>query len=186
MRLGLGAQFGLGAAASLALAGALIYGAWRLQHEGDMRLVEFSAASMQTHAREDLERRGEAIALLLSEALVNPVYFNDLQAIGQVAQSVLHQPDVEYVLVFDAQGRILHDGSTDIADFGQPMRDAFGPADAPAAGPLVQVVANGGSDWVTHLCSITVAVNAFPAWTPAGAWSSSSAGFGFGKLSGAR
>ena len=41
MRLGLGAQFGLGAAASLALAGALIYGAWRLQHEGDMRLVEF-------------------------------------------------------------------------------------------------------------------------------------------------
>ena len=93
---------------------------------------------MQTQAREDLERRGEAMALLLAEALVNPVYFNDLQAIGQVAQSVLHQPDVEYVLVFDAQGRILHDGSADIADFGQPMRDAFGPAAASAPGPLVQ------------------------------------------------
>ena len=138
MRLGLGGQFGLGAAASLALAGTLIYGGWRVQHEGDNRLVQFSAESMQTQAREDLERRGEAIALLLSETLVNPVYFNDLQAIGQVAQSVLHQPDVEYVLVFDAQGRILHDGSVDIADFGQPMRDAFGPAAASAAGPLVQ------------------------------------------------
>ncbi len=138
MRWGLGVQFGLGAAASLALAALLIYGGWRAQHEGDTRLVRFSAEAMQNQGREDLERRGDAIALLLAEALVNPVYFNDLQAIGQVAQSVLHQPDVEYVLVFDAQGRILHDGSTDIADFGQPMRDAFGPAAAAADGPLVQ------------------------------------------------
>jgi diguanylate cyclase (GGDEF)-like protein len=138
MRLGLGAQFGLGAVASLAFAAALIYGGWRVQQEGDSRLVQHSAESMQSQAREDLERRGDAIALLLAEALVNPVYFSDLQSIGQVAQSVLLQPDVEYVLVFDTQGRILHDGSPDIAQFGQTMRDAFGPAAALAAGPLVQ------------------------------------------------
>ena len=55
----------------------------------------------------------------------------------------------------------------------------------PAAGPLLQVVTN--VSWsVTHLCSITLTANGSPAFAPAGAWSSSSAGFGFGNASGAR
>ena len=33
--------------------------------------------------------------------------------------------DVSYVLVFDRDGRIIHDGSGDIPTFGQPMRDPF-------------------------------------------------------------
>ena len=56
----------------------------------------------------------------------------------------------------------------------------------PEAGPLVHSVANGGLDWVTHACSSTETENGVPAAARAGATSSSSAGLGFGKASGAR
>ena len=59
------------------------------------------------------------------------------------------------------------------------------PTVTPAAGPLVHVVSN--VSWsVTHLCSTTVTANGWPACARAGACSSSSAGFGFGKSFGAR
>jgi diguanylate cyclase (GGDEF)-like protein len=72
-----------------------------------------------------LRGRGEAMANLLADALTNPLYYFDLLAVGEITRSALSQRDVAYVLVFDAKGQILHDGSRDIPDFGQPMRDAF-------------------------------------------------------------
>src|SRR5690606_20459090 len=35
----------------------------------------------------------------------------------------LRLPDVAYAIVYDADGRIIHDGSSDIATYGQPMID---------------------------------------------------------------
>ena len=59
------------------------------------------------------------------------------------------------------------------------------PTAAPTAGTLSQLVSN--VTWsVTHPCSITETVNGSPGFARAGATSSSSSGFGAGKLSGAR
>jgi hypothetical protein len=74
---------------------------------------------------ERLKRRGESTVTQLAESLTNPMYYSDLDAIGDIARAAMRQPDVTYVLVFDPQGRIVHDGSGDIPAFGQPMNDPF-------------------------------------------------------------
>ncbi|MGN6111602.1 MAG: putative bifunctional diguanylate cyclase/phosphodiesterase [Luteimonas sp.] len=72
---------------------------------------------------ERLREHGQAQAAQIADSLVNPLYYFDLDAIGVIAREVLRQPDVSYVLVYDDDGDILHDGSGDIPTYGQAMRD---------------------------------------------------------------
>ncbi|HVF36037.1 MAG TPA: hypothetical protein VND91_12005, partial [Candidatus Saccharimonadia bacterium] len=124
-RLGLAGKYFVALAVGLVLFLAFVYAGYRAQSEAYRELAEVSSQSMQAQGHEALVRRGAAITALLADALANPVYFVDLQAIGVIARSALQQPDIRYVVVFDAQGKILHDGSTDIAAFGLPMTDRF-------------------------------------------------------------
>jgi hypothetical protein len=139
MRLGgLQGRFSFAVAVGLLLLGLLLFLGWRTQEQGYAQLAGVSAGAMDQQAQRNLARRGQAIAQLLADSLTNPVYFVDLEAIGDVARSALRQPDIEYIIVFDAQGRVLHDGSADIAAFGQTMRDEFAPAARAAASLIVQ------------------------------------------------
>lgn len=80
--------------------------------------------------------RGEALARELSDALANPLYYNDLQQVGALVRNTSRQQVVRYVLVFDEDGKLIHDGSADVADFGRPMQDPLA-AGAVAARTLV-------------------------------------------------
>src|SRR5690606_8037127 len=82
-----------------------------------------SGDAMHELVFERLRQHGEAASAQGAESLVNPLYYFDLDAIGVIARNVLRQPDVRYVLVYDNNGNILHDGSGDIPTFGQAMRD---------------------------------------------------------------
>ena len=138
MRLGLQGRFSLAVAIGLVLLASILYLGWRVQQRGYEQLSAVSAGAMDQQAQRNLARRGQAMAELLADSLTNPVYFVDLEAIGDVARSALRQPDIEYIIVFDAAGRVLHDGSADIAAFGQSMRDEFAPAARAASALLVQ------------------------------------------------
>lgn len=78
---------------------------------------------MQEVVRSALEERGVVMAQQLANAVANPLYFLDLDRIGRSVQTVDDQVDVTQVLVADAQGRIVHDASRDIARFGEPLPD---------------------------------------------------------------
>ncbi|MFT4256074.1 MAG: EAL domain-containing protein [Pseudoxanthomonas sp.] len=90
-----------------------------MQHEAG----EHGRQAVHEMAREELARRGEAMARQLADAATNPLYYLDLDTLGTLVRAVARQPDVAYVLIFDAQGRIVHDGSRDISAYGQPMSD---------------------------------------------------------------
>ncbi|MGL6290997.1 MAG: putative bifunctional diguanylate cyclase/phosphodiesterase [Silanimonas sp.] len=104
--------------------------------------------------RDGLQQRGSALANQLANAVANPLYFLDLDRIGEYARNTGQQADVVYVLVADAQGRIVHDGSRDIARFGEPM-PALVMGDAAPAAPL-----RGGieADWVDGLLHLSAPV----------------------------
>jgi diguanylate cyclase (GGDEF)-like protein len=123
--LGLQARYLALMALTLALTLAAFGMAWYQQSSGFRAVSAISREAMHDTAVQGLRKRGEAMARLLADAMTNPLYYFDLQAIGEVARSALQQSDVSYVLVFDREGRILHDGSGDIPTYGQPMRDAF-------------------------------------------------------------
>ena len=92
-----------------------------MQHQ----VVRQSREAMHTLLFERLRAHGEAATRQLADSLVNPLYYFDLDAIGVIARDVLRQPDVRYVLVYDNNGAIIHDGSGDIPTYGQAMRDAL-------------------------------------------------------------
>jgi diguanylate cyclase (GGDEF)-like protein len=108
---------------------------WQRQQESRHEVSHVTRAAMHKLISEQLRVDGEGEVQQLSEALANPLYYFDLEAIGQLARAALREADVEYVLVYDPDGRILHDGSGDIAAFGQQMGDALAKEVVAARGP---------------------------------------------------
>ncbi|MGO3126691.1 MAG: putative bifunctional diguanylate cyclase/phosphodiesterase [Luteimonas sp.] len=95
------------------------------QRQAQKQILALSQSSMHTLASQRLLVRGEAASVQLADALVNPLYYFDLEAIGAAVGNVLRQPDVSYVIVYDTEGEIVHDGSRDIERYGQRMDDPF-------------------------------------------------------------
>ena len=104
--------------------------------------IKITKQSTHKLLEEQLRSSGEAQASQLADALTNPLYYFDLDSVGTLARGTLRSSDVEYVLVYDAQGRILHDGSGDIAAFGKPMNDALAPEIMAASGSHTRFLAN--------------------------------------------
>jgi len=96
-----------------------------LQRQNAMqeRVVGQARDAMHGLVFERLRAHGEAATRQLADSLVNPMYYFDLDAIGGITRDVLRQQDVRYVLVYDNNGAIIHDGSGDIPTFGQAMHD---------------------------------------------------------------
>ena len=138
LRLGLKGRYALVAATAMVVLALLLAAIAIVQRDGDRRMAGVAGDEVRALGRMALEQRGRTLAHVLAEALTNPVYFVDLEAIGDFTRPVLSEPDVRYVLVFDAKGRILHDGSSAIAGFGQPMEGPMSGAAAQAASTLVQ------------------------------------------------
>jgi diguanylate cyclase (GGDEF)-like protein len=124
-RFGLSARFALVALVGLALVTLITVLTWTNLSRSARDLSELNGVAMRDLARQALRLRGEETAQLLADALTNPLYYFDLLTIREITRSTLRQVDVDYVLVFDAEGRIIHDGSGDIPTFGQPMDDVF-------------------------------------------------------------
>jgi diguanylate cyclase (GGDEF)-like protein len=125
MRFGLQARFLVGMV--IVLLGLLLLFAllWQRQRSMEDEVSSLGRESMRQLVSDRLRKRGELAVAQLAETLTNPMYYSDLDAIGSLTRTALRQPDVEYVIVFDPQGRIVHDGSDDIPAYGQPMADPF-------------------------------------------------------------
>lgn len=127
-RLGLRGELLALLTAVLALVLVLFLAGWVREKTSNNEIRALTSAALRDLAREGLKRRGETLASQLADAATNPLYYQDLAQLGELAKATLRQEDVSYVIIFDAEGRVLHDGSGDIPAFGQPMSDplAFG------------------------------------------------------------
>ncbi len=96
---------------------------WQRQSTMQTEVLRLNQDALRTLVQERLRDRGEAQVTQAAELLANPLYYFDLDAIGDTTRSILHQPGVSYVLVYDGKGDVIHDGSGDIPSYGQAMRD---------------------------------------------------------------
>ncbi len=128
------ALIGIALAAVLAVVGLMLHRQQTMQRE----VVDLSQRSMHALVFDRLRVHGEGVAVQLADSLVNPLYYFDLDAIGVVVRNTLRQPDVSYVVVYDKDGAVIHDGSTDISTFGQAMQDPMAYEVVTARGVHVQ------------------------------------------------
>jgi len=120
---GLHARFSLVVAATLVLMLAVVAVMLQREAAAQQEVVGVSRDSMRTLVSGRLRMHGEALASQLSEALANPLYYFDLDAIATITRNVMRQPDVAYVIVYDPKGNIIQEGNGDIAAYSQAMRD---------------------------------------------------------------
>ena len=139
MRLGLRAKFWLIVLVAVLLCLIVGFLGWQQQAAGVQSLTRISGQAIHEASVESERRRALAVAQMIAEATVNPFYYFDLAVIGEIARSALQQPGVAYVLIYDADGRIVHDGSVGIPRFGQRMGDAFATEAIATAVPVVQM-----------------------------------------------
>ncbi len=103
----------------LAVVGVMLHRQATMQRE----VVALSQESIHALLFDRVRERGQAVARQLADSLVNPLYYFDLDAIGVLMRNVMQQSDVSYVIVYDNSGAVIHDGSDDIATYGQAMQD---------------------------------------------------------------
>jgi len=125
LRVGLRAHFALLAAVVLLASLSLVLLVLQRQSAAHRDVQALSLQSIHDFSSKRMLSQGEAAATQLADSLVNPLYYFDLDAIGSALLNVLRQPDVSYVLVYDNEGRVIHDGSQDISTYGQSMSDPF-------------------------------------------------------------
>ena len=125
LRYGLQARFLAVMALALLVVLALMTLLWTRQERMQGEVEGVSREAMERVAGTSLRRQGEGMVSQLSDSLANPLYYFDLDAIGVLSRATLNQPGIRYVLVFDAQGNILHDGSEEIPSYGKRMDDAM-------------------------------------------------------------
>ncbi|WP_457098106.1 putative bifunctional diguanylate cyclase/phosphodiesterase [Lysobacter sp. P5_B9] len=114
---------------------ALLWGR-QTRMQGEVEAV--TRDGMERIASAGLRRQGEGMVTQLSESLANPLYYFDLDAIGVLSRATLNQPGIRYVLVYDDDGNILHDGSEEIPSYGKRMDDAMAPQAVAAPQLLTQ------------------------------------------------
>lgn len=114
---------------------------WREQ-QSFISLRDDGNTLVQDLMREALEQRATMLTRQYARAIANPLYFFDLERIGDHGRRVLEQDDVLDVLVVDAENRRISDGRGDIARFGEALPPLPGEARRIAAGPA------GGEVWL--------------------------------------
>ena len=125
LRYGLQARFLALMAVALLVVLALMVLLWSRQGRMQSEVENVTRDSIERIANATLRRQGEGMVTQLSESLANPLYYFDLDAIGVLGRATLNQPGIRYVLVYDAEGNILHDGSEEIPSYGKRMDDAM-------------------------------------------------------------
>jgi diguanylate cyclase (GGDEF)-like protein len=111
---------------------------WQRQSTMQHEVLRLNQDATRTLVYKRLRDRGEAQVAQAAEVLANSLYYFDLDNIGTTTRSILHQPGVSYVLVYDSKGNIIHDGSGDIPSYGQAMRDPLAKRIVQADDLLVQ------------------------------------------------
>ncbi len=111
---------------------------WWVYQRAFETIARSSLETITALSEDSLARQGKAAASLLAKQLANQVYFLDIGGIGRITSAAVNRGDIEYVIVFDAQGSVLHDGTEDIGTFGQAMNDEFTPRAIATTSTLVQ------------------------------------------------
>ena len=125
LRLGLRGELLLMLVATMVVVVVLFTALWLHEKRSNDDARELSATALREMSREGLLVRGQTLSSQLAEAATNPLYYLDLAKLGELARAALRQPDVVYVVIHDAEGQVVHDGSGDIPAFGQPMSDTM-------------------------------------------------------------
>ena len=100
----------------------VVYAVFELRHGHiDRVLQQSSFSAMSSSLFHENEHAARALTTALTKSLVEPVALDNFEDIANVAKSSRKLSRVSKLLVFDANGMLLHDGTAEIIGFGKPV-----------------------------------------------------------------
>ena len=72
----------------------------------------------------ELQEKQKLLVRVLATALTNPVYQLDMVRIEELIRSVKEHYDVQFVHVYDKEGRVIHDGTKELSLYGMVLRNS--------------------------------------------------------------
>lgn len=103
------------------------------------QIAQHSERAFDEEAERQLMQRGVALADTLSHNIVAPFLAIDMVSLYDLMVPVYRSTDVQSVFFFDVDGRILHDGTREIATYEQDIRTQFS-AIEPETGQSEEIV----------------------------------------------
>ncbi len=80
--------------------------------------------SVEKELQRHIIQHGEDVVSILAENITNPLYRLDMNALWHHLNSALKSPNVLSAVIYDKDGRIVHDGDEFIPTFGDSIDDA--------------------------------------------------------------
>ncbi len=87
------------------------------------RVNATSSAKLRESLLDEIRNKEENSVMVMTAALTNPLYQLDMLKIGELIAAFEKRPDVLYVYVYDANRRIIHDGTADLTLYGKVLND---------------------------------------------------------------
>ncbi|MBC2717043.1 MAG: response regulator [Desulfobacteraceae bacterium] len=100
-------------------------------------LIKTSSETMSADLLTQMKKRGEIITRLLAKNLPNPLYYYDMQKIYELLTATKQQKDVLYTYVYDSAGKIVHQGTEYLPQFGELLDDKASKEAIPIKGKLL-------------------------------------------------
>ncbi|MCM8796790.1 MAG: SpoIIE family protein phosphatase [Candidatus Omnitrophica bacterium] len=79
--------------------------------KGNRLIVGSVEESVRQAITEQIQKRIEIVIDTLAKDLINPLYFVDAERMREIIQPIRKMEDVEYVYIFDKDGKIITDGT---------------------------------------------------------------------------
>jgi len=114
------------------------------------QVIALSNAAIRQLAKDGLLDRGQRLAARFASSIAEPMAEGDASRVALISRTTLQQPDVQYVIVFDRDGRIV-DAGDDNSHIGRPMVDPLADA-ALQAGALK-------AQWTDELLDVAMPVH---------------------------
>lgn len=94
-------------------------------HQASDEALEYFSISLQHNLEEQLTQTGRLLASTISDSLVNPMAYHSYSEIGDLIKQAMSDHEVVYLLVYDNEGKLIHDGSDNVFNFGEPASKRF-------------------------------------------------------------
>jgi len=112
-------------------------------------ITELSAASLESDLLQQVKQRGTVTANFLAENLQTILYQYDMEAMFDLTRGAAEKNNLEFVIVHDTDGRVIHDGTLEIKTFGDELRNIRSGDGVRIAGGTMEVyrpIRYGGQD----------------------------------------
>ena len=120
MRKGLQFRYGVIMAALVVLVAVTLGSFLLLQYTSNFKsFSEDSRVRTEHYLLEQVERRGRSMIIILGENLKNPLYDLNMSRMYRLLSSVNASPGVNKAIVYDEDGKVIHDGIDTIPSFGE-------------------------------------------------------------------